>query len=80
MKKKRMIRGAVRGKESSPKTMSLITVYTLSKALAISPLEIYKMPVSLVKDLLSVHMTFEEIKSEEMDKITKKAENAKYGR
>jgi len=51
--------------------MSLITVYTLSKALAISPLEIYKMPVSLVKDLLSVHMTFEELKSEEMEKMQK---------
>lgn len=69
-----MIRDCLRGKESSPKTMSLITVYTLSKALAISPLEIYKMPVSLVKDLLSVHMTFEEIKSEEMEKMQKESE------
>tara|TARA_R100000544_G_scaffold28934_1_gene15354 strand:+ start:496 stop:678 length:183 start_codon:yes stop_codon:yes gene_type:complete len=54
--------------------MSLITVYTLSKALAISPLEIYKMPVSLVKDLLSVHMTFEELKSEEIEKMQKESE------
>ena len=54
--------------------MSLITVYTLSKALAISPLEIYKMPISLVKDLLSVHMTFEELKSEEMEKMQKESE------
>jgi len=69
-----MIRDCFRGKESSPKTMSLITVYTLSKALAISPLEIYKMPVSLVKDLLSVHITFEEIKSEEMEKMQKESE------
>jgi hypothetical protein len=69
-----MIRDCFRGKKSSPKTMSLITVYTLSKALAISPLEIYKMPVSLVKDLLSVHMTFEEIKSEEMEKMQKESE------
>ena len=38
------------------------------------------MPVSLVTDLLMVHSAVEEIKSEEMDKITKKAENAKYGR
>jgi hypothetical protein len=40
----------------------------LSKALAISPLEIYKMPVSLVKDLLSVHMHVEEVKAEELEK------------
>lgn len=45
----------------------------LSKALAISPLEVYKMPVSLVKDLLQVHSVIEEIKSEEMDKIKKQA-------
>ena len=80
MKKKRMIRGAVRGKETSPKTASLMVVYMLSKALGISPLEVYKMPVSLVKDLLMVHTSVEELKSEEMDKISKKAESAKYGR
>tara|TARA_R110000796_G_scaffold19627_12_gene58964 strand:+ start:9631 stop:9873 length:243 start_codon:yes stop_codon:yes gene_type:complete len=80
MKKKRMIRGAVRGKETSPKTASLMVVYMLSKALAISPLEVYKMPISLVKDLLMVHTSVEELKSEEMDKISKKAESAKYGR
>ena len=69
-----MIKDAVKGKEADPKTLSLITVYSLSKALAISPLEVYKMPVSLVKDLLSVHMTFEEIKSEEMEKMQKESE------
>ena len=65
-----MIKEAFKGKEVSPKLASLITVYMLSKALAISPLEVYKMPVSLVKDLLQVHSALEEIKSEEMDKIT----------
>ena len=39
--------------------LSLITVYSLSKALAISPLEVYKMPASLVTDLLAIHMEFE---------------------
>lgn len=57
-----------------------MVVYMLSKALAISPLEVYKMPISLVKDLLMVHTSVEELKSEEMDKISKKAESAKYGR
>ena len=69
-----MIRDAVNGKETTPLMMSLITVYSLSKALAISPLEIYKMPVSLVKDLLSVHFTFETIKAEEMEKMQKDME------
>ena len=69
-----MIRDCLRGKESNPQTISLITVYSLSKALAISPLEIYKMPVSLVKDLLTTHMAFETLKSEEMDKMQKDME------
>ena len=49
-------------------------VYTLAKALAISPLEIYKMPVTLVKDLLQIHLTFEELQAEEMEKSRKKLE------
>ena len=69
-----MIKDCLRGKESNPQTMSLVTVYSLSKALAISPLEIYKMPVSLVKDLLTTHMVFETIKAEEMDKMQKDME------
>ena len=72
-----MIRGAVRGKATAPKTASLMVVYMLSKALAVSPLEIYKMPVSLVKVLLIVHTAVEEMKSDEIDKISKKAERAK---
>jgi hypothetical protein len=70
----------MRGKDSSPDIMSLITVYTLSKALAISPLEVYKMPVNLVKDLLQVHMTFETIKSEEMEKMQKEMERKSRSR
>lgn len=56
-----------------------MVVYMLSKALSISPLEIYKMPITLVKDLLMLHTSVEEIKSDEIDKIQKKAESAKYG-
>ena len=74
-----MIRGALKGKESNPKVISLIIVYTLSKALAISPLEVYKMPVSLVQDLLMVHGNMELLKSEEIDKVQKKAERMKRG-
>jgi len=74
-----MIRGALKGKESNPKVISLIIVYTLSKALAISPLEVYKMPVSLVQDLLMVHGNMELLKSEEIDKVQKKAGRMKRG-
>ncbi|MDA7498648.1 hypothetical protein OAA37_00095 [bacterium] len=70
----------MKGKETTPDIMSLITVYTLSKALAISPLEIYKMPVYLVKDLLQVHMTFETLKSEEMEKMQKDMERKSRSR
>lgn len=74
-----MIKGALKGKESNPKIISLIMVYTLSKALAISPLEVYKMPVTLVKDLLTVHGNMEMLKVEELDKIQKKAERMNHG-
>jgi hypothetical protein len=67
------LRAAVKGGKADPETVSLIVVYTLSRALSISPLEIYKMPSSLVLDLLSVHRVFEEIKAEEIEKATKKA-------
>jgi len=66
------LRAAVKGGKSDPATVSLIIVYSLSKALGISPLEIYKMPSSLVLDLLSVHRVFEEIKAEEIEKASKK--------
>ena len=45
----------LRGGKAEPKDASLIVVYTLAKALSISPLEIYKMPAGLVMDLLAVH-------------------------
>ena len=57
----------------------MIVVYSLSKALGISPLEIYKMPVSLVKDLLTVHFVAEEMKAEELEKMKKTTESSKYG-
>tara|TARA_R100001460_G_scaffold98459_1_gene141329 strand:- start:4742 stop:4918 length:177 start_codon:yes stop_codon:yes gene_type:complete len=57
----------------------LIIVYTLAKALAISPLEIYKMPSSLVIDLLSVHKVMMELEKEEMDKIEKQSKSNMKG-
>ena len=71
-----MIRDALKGKEADPKIVSLIMVYSLSSALSISPLEVYKMPVSLVKDLLNVHSTIEQLKAEEIDKAKRSAKGA----
>lgn len=61
----------MKGGKSDPKTVSLIIVYSLSKALGISPLEVYKMPANLIIDLLQVHQVFEEIKAEELEKASK---------
>jgi|TARA_R100001510_G_C7653576_1_gene211860 hypothetical protein len=66
------LRAALKGGASDPTTVSLIVVYSLSKALGVSPLEIYKMPSSLVMDLLSIHQVFEQMKAEEIEKATKK--------
>ena len=66
-----MIEDTMKGKASDPKIVSLIMVYTLSKALGISPLEIYQMPVSLVTDLLTVHGISEKLKYEEIEKAKK---------
>jgi len=68
-----MIRNAITGKKSNPDTVFLIMTYTLASALSISPLEIYKMPSSLVMDLLMVHFNMEKVKQEELDKVKKNA-------
>jgi len=66
------LRRALKGGKASYQTASLIVIYTVSKALAISPLEVYKMPASLVMDLLQVHKLIKELESEEIDKAIKK--------
>ena len=62
----------MKGGKATPQDYSLIIVYTLAKALSVSPLEIYKMPASLVQDLLLVHKNMEMLKAEEMEKMSKK--------
>ena len=66
------MKSVMRGGSAKPHEASLIVTYTLAKALAISPLEIYKMPASLVQDLLTVHGAFKELEAEEMDKEMKR--------
>lgn len=68
----------MKGGQGSPEDISLIIVYTLAKALAISPLEIYKMPSSLVIDLLSVHKVFSEFEQEELEKIQRQSNNKTF--
>ena len=68
-----MIENAIKGKRSNPDTVFLIMTYTLASALSISPLEIYKMPSSLVMDLLRVHFSMEKIKHDELEKAKKNA-------
>ena len=68
-----MIEKAKKGKASSPDIVFLVITYTLAKALSISPLEIYKMPSSMVIDLLSVHGIMEKIKHEELEKMKRQA-------
>ena len=58
--------------QSDPQTASLIIAYTLAKALAISPLEIYQMPATMVMDLLTIHGTVEELKLKEIEKAKNK--------
>jgi len=66
------MKSVLRGSSPKPHEASLIVTYTLAKALSISPLEIYKMPASLVQDLLTVHSAYKEIESEELQKEMKK--------
>jgi len=65
------LKRVLRGGKAEPKDASLIVVYTLAKALSISPLEIYKMPAELVMDLLAIHGAVKELESEEIDKKMK---------
>ena len=71
------MKSILRGGKAEPHEASLLVVYTLAKALSISPLEIYQMPASLVQDLLMTHTAFEQVKSETMDKEMKKMKTRK---
>ena len=46
-------------------------VYTLSKEFSISPLEVYKLPASLVSELLDMFYIQKELEAEEMEKATR---------
>ena len=48
---------------------SQLAVYYLAKGLGISPLEVYKMPISMAKDFLAIHTESEKLKIEEIEKV-----------
>ena len=56
-----------------PNLAPKIVVYTLATAFSISPLEVYRMPYSLVKEMLFIHQTVKELEAEELDKAQKNA-------
>jgi len=66
------LRRAINTGQGDPQTASLIIAYTLAKALAISPLEIYQMPANMVMDLLTIHGAVEELKLKEIEKAKNK--------
>ena len=49
-----------------------MVVFILAQAFKISPLEVYKMPKDLVDDMLLFYFSSEELKNQEMEKMTKK--------
>ena len=47
-------------------------IYALSKGLGVSPLELYKLPISLFRDLFLIHTEIEGYKAEMIEKETRK--------
>ena len=70
--KKRLIRDAFRGKETTPHIASRLGVYFLARGLGISPLEVYKMPVSMALDFMAIHKEAERLQAEENGEGTKR--------
>ena len=62
----------MRGNECSPLVASRIAVYSLAKALAISPLDVYSLPVDLFTDMLVIHGEVEQMKAEYAEKEANK--------
>ena len=61
----------MKGGKVLPQDATLIVVYTLSKGLGISSLDVYEMPSSLVADLLMMVNIQNEMEAEEMKKAQK---------
>ena len=66
------MREAIRQGPKDLPTASLLITYIVSKALAISPLEVMKMPANMVMDFLYIHRNFEELKADTIEQEMKK--------
>tara|TARA_R110002051_G_scaffold2304_2_gene12196 strand:- start:17589 stop:17801 length:213 start_codon:yes stop_codon:yes gene_type:complete len=66
------VRRALTGGRCSPELSSHLITYTVATTFSISPVEVYKMPASLVKEMLVIHKCIKELEAEEMDKMSKK--------
>lgn len=62
----------MRGRNTDPVTASQMVVYALARGLAISPLEVYKMPPQMVVDFLAIHGEVEKYKNDEMERMKQK--------
>tara|TARA_R110002020_G_scaffold401718_1_gene611898 strand:+ start:410 stop:631 length:222 start_codon:yes stop_codon:yes gene_type:complete len=70
-----MIERAIKSGTDDPTLASRLAVYTLSIAMGISPLEVYKMPVGLFQDMLMIHTNVEKYKAERIEDEQRKAKN-----
>tara|TARA_R110002020_G_scaffold439622_1_gene650126 strand:+ start:84 stop:290 length:207 start_codon:yes stop_codon:yes gene_type:complete len=66
------VRSALRGAKSTPEVSSQLIVYAVAQAFQISPMEVYKMPAQLVKDMLMIHREAKILEAEEYEKAQKK--------
>tara|TARA_R110000803_G_scaffold90773_6_gene158227 strand:+ start:2280 stop:2480 length:201 start_codon:yes stop_codon:yes gene_type:complete len=62
---------ALKGGETSPKIASQLIVYLIATTFGISPLEVYAMPASLIKDMLAIHKGIKQLEAEELQKAQK---------
>ena len=61
----------MRGKQCDPYTASQMAVYGMAQAFNISPMQVYEMPMNMVRDFLEIHGEVEFYKNEEMNKKMK---------
>jgi hypothetical protein len=56
------------GSEISPVLASRIMLYTYCNTFKINPVEAYQTPVSIIKDMLTIHQEIEKEKIKEMER------------
>jgi hypothetical protein len=59
------------GGEISPVLASRIMLYTYCNTFKINPIEAYQTPISIIKNMLTIHQEVEELKAKEIQKQMK---------